>query len=143
MGEFDYEDFGSDIYLLVFLFLNIVIMLNFIIAILVATFQRYEEKSNGYYYQMILSIIPSMEYSEKYGAIVCATQPLDFVMLLIYFPVVFVPEESKAVFNTLISTILYLPIALSLTILFTITNALITPLVLFIHTGRIIRSIPF
>ena len=38
MGEYDYEDFGSDIYLLVFLFVNMVIMLNFIIAIMVATF---------------------------------------------------------------------------------------------------------
>lgn len=73
MGDYDYDDFGQEFYLTIFLFINMVIMLNFIVAILATSYSKYESNSHGYFYQMILEIIPSMEYHEQYGAIVCAT----------------------------------------------------------------------
>ena len=126
-----------------FLFINLVIMLNFIIAILASTFERYESNSHGYYYQMILSIIPSMEYHESYGAIVCATQPLDLILLLTYIPIFVIPHDKQPIFNTLVSTLLYLPIALCQVVFFTAVNTLIFPIVFFSHTGKILWSIPF
>jgi uncharacterized membrane protein len=95
MGDYDYDDFDSDGLLLIFLFVNVVIMLNFIIAILASTYERYESNSHGYYYTMILGIIPTMEYNESYGAIVCATQPLDLILLFICLPMFIVPDASK------------------------------------------------
>ena len=143
MGDYDYDDFDSDGLLLVFLFVNVVIMLNFIVAILASTYERYESNSHGYYYTMILGIIPTMEYHESYGAIVCATQPLDLILLFICLPMFIVPDASKPKFNKLASTILYIPIAFCLSLFFIVTNTLMSPVAYFVHTGRILWSIPF
>jgi len=54
------------------LLVNMVLFLNFVIAILSATFAYYENKQLGLYYEVIVGLFPSMEYDDRYGAVVCA-----------------------------------------------------------------------
>jgi len=54
------------------LLINMVLFLNFVIAILSSTFAYYETKKLGLYYEVIVGLFPSMEFDERYGAVVCA-----------------------------------------------------------------------
>ena len=143
MGEYDYDDFTSEAFLMIFLFLNLVIMLNLIVAIMVSTYQKFESNSHGYFYTMILGIIPSLEFNESYGAIFCATQPLDLLFLFVALPFFVVPDKRKPTYNRIASTVLYLPIAFGLTLFFVVTNTLLFPIAYFTHIGRILWSVPF
>ena len=60
------------VYNCIFLLINMVLFLNFVIAILSSTFAYYENKQLGLYYEVIIALFPSMEYDEKYGAVVCS-----------------------------------------------------------------------
>ena len=60
------------IYQCIVLLVNMVLFLNFVIAILSATFAFYENKQLGLYYEVIVGLFPSMEYDDRYGAVVCA-----------------------------------------------------------------------
>ena len=63
-----------------FLLVNTVLMLNFVIAILTSTFEYYDNKQLGLYYEVIVGIIPSMEYDEKYGSLICAQPPFNLLI---------------------------------------------------------------
>jgi hypothetical protein len=60
------------IYTILFLLVNLVLILNLVIALLSSIFAYYESKTLGLYYEVIVALFPSMEYDEKYGSIVCA-----------------------------------------------------------------------
>jgi hypothetical protein len=64
----------------IFLLVNMVLFLNFVIAILSSTFAFYENKRLGLYYEVIVGLFPSMEYDERYGSIVCATSPFNLMI---------------------------------------------------------------
>lgn len=49
-----------------------VLLLNLVIAILSSTFNYYEDKKLGLYYEVLVGKFPSMEFDERYGAVVCA-----------------------------------------------------------------------
>mmetsp|Transcript_27175 Transcript_27175/g.41348 ORF Transcript_27175/g.41348 Transcript_27175/m.41348 type:complete len:138 (-) Transcript_27175:1023-1436(-) len=63
--------FGT-MYTFVFLLINTVLFLNFVIAILSSTFAYYEDKRLGLYYEVIVAMFPSLDYDERYGAVACA-----------------------------------------------------------------------
>lgn len=60
------------IYTVLFLLVNLVLVLNLVIALLSSIFAYYEDKTLGLYYEVIVALFPSMEYDDKYGAVVCA-----------------------------------------------------------------------
>lgn len=60
------------VYNTIFLLINMVLLLNFVIAILSATQSKFQDKQLGLYYEVIVAKFPSMEWDEKYGAAVCA-----------------------------------------------------------------------
>jgi hypothetical protein len=64
----------------IFLLINMVLFLNFVIAILSSTFAYYDNKRLGLYYEVIVALFPAMEYDEKYGAVVCAQPPLNLLI---------------------------------------------------------------
>jgi len=55
-----------------FLLINTVLFLNFVIAILSSTFAYYEDKRLGLYYEVLVAKFPQMDYDDRYGAVVCA-----------------------------------------------------------------------
>ena len=68
-------------YMTLFLLINTVLFLNFVIAILSSTFAYYEDKQVGLYYEVLVALFPAMEYDERYGAVVCAQPPFNLMIL--------------------------------------------------------------
>lgn len=58
--------------MMLFLLVNLVLLLNYVIAILSSTYAAYEDKKLGLYYEVIVASFPAMEYDDRYGAIACA-----------------------------------------------------------------------
>jgi len=56
---------------IVFLMINLVMLLNLIIAILANIYNIYEHKSLAIYYDSIIESIPMFRYSKEYGSLVC------------------------------------------------------------------------
>jgi len=78
------------VYICVFLLVNLVLFLNFVIAILSSTYAHYEDKKLGLYYEVIVAQFPAMEFDDKFGFIPCAQPPLNLMIapfeLLTIFP---------------------------------------------------------
>jgi hypothetical protein len=58
------------IYMVVYLFVNMILMLNMIIAILAEVFSKFTDQKVGLYQSILLEMMPSMEFDSKYGVIV-------------------------------------------------------------------------
>ena len=64
-----------------FLLINLVLLLNLVIALLSSIYTNYSDKSLGLYYEIIVGMFPSMEYDNYYGAVVCAQPPFNLMIL--------------------------------------------------------------
>lgn len=127
---------------MIFLLINMVLLLNFVIAILSATFTKFEDKQLGLYYEVIVAMFPAMEYEERYGAVVCSQAP--FNLLILPFQIItFIPmsEESLKLFNLFLCHVLYLPIGVVVTICFAIMDLAIMPWAYIGHTFTLIKTI--
>jgi hypothetical protein len=65
-------EFGT-IYMIFYLFVNLILMLNMVIAILAEVFTQYSEIQVGLYQSILLEMMPSMEFDSQYGAILQST----------------------------------------------------------------------
>jgi hypothetical protein len=63
------------------LLINNVLLLNLVIALLSATYTLYEDKQLGLYYEVLVGNFPNMEYDDKFGSIVCASPPINLMVL--------------------------------------------------------------
>ena len=59
-------------YQIIFLLVNLVLMLNFVIAILSSTYGRFEDIQTGLYYNVLIQEFPVMSYDDEFGCLVCA-----------------------------------------------------------------------
>ena len=127
----------------IFLLINSVLLLNFVIAILSATFARFEDKQVGLFYEVIVAKFPAMEYDKRYGAVVCAQPPLNIMIFpfqwVTMFPIF--EEENLILYNTFLCHLLYFPIGVTVTCVFTIRNIIIMPFAYFGHTLALIQTI--
>ena len=57
---------------LLYILINVVILLNFIIAILANTYAVYEEIAKGLFYDVLIAVFPLYQWHEVYGFITCA-----------------------------------------------------------------------
>jgi len=76
----------SRILLIIFLFSNAILVLNFIIAIMNTIYEEYEKKQKGLYYEVLVKKFPSMKFDERYGAICCAA-PIFNLIILPFWPI--------------------------------------------------------
>ena len=65
-----------------FLLINIVFMLNLVVAIMSNAFAYLDEVKNGLYYNVLINQFPVFEWDERYGAIVCAQSPFNILLPL-------------------------------------------------------------
>ena len=56
---------------MLFLIINLILFLNFVIAILSQTYTTYEDKRLGLYYEVVISKFSTYKYDPKYGFLVC------------------------------------------------------------------------
>jgi len=88
MGEFMVTLYYMGvIYQILFLLVNLILMFNFVIAILSSTFAFYEEMKLGLYYNVLNSMFAENEWDDTYGALICTKPPLPTFMLAVpFFP---------------------------------------------------------
>jgi hypothetical protein len=162
LGNMDFTQFDTDgitspvsiytervgyIYYSIFLLSNMVLLLNFVIAILSSTFARFEEIKLGLYYNVINRLFPIMEYCPYFGALTCTRPPLPvYILTLPFLPFYWlfgnqINKERLASVNALICAMLYLPISLFLTCFFTFANIIMTPIAFLVNSVRIIGTI--
>ena len=118
------------IYLLIFLMINLILMLNLVIAILANTYSAYDVISSGLYYGVLIDMFTIAEWDSKWGSLVCAQTPFN-VFLPLAMPVLAITERTNPdnleTINNRIAMMLYMPTALSVTIVFTVSNTVIAP----------------
>lgn len=89
LGDWDYDipkgmedGFIVQVYewfLMVFLLINMIILLNFVIAILGNTFAQYEPQTQGLYLSVLITKFPFLCWDETYGCIPCSHSPINMI----------------------------------------------------------------
>lgn len=64
------------------LIINMILLLNLVIAILTETYGRFSKVKLGLYYDGIVDAISSLKYDKRYGALITAVPPLNILMFL-------------------------------------------------------------
>jgi hypothetical protein len=143
LGNFDMENFESpnqNLYLLgeyfqvLFLLINLILMLNLVIAILSKSFSVMSLHANGLYCDTLVKNFGHNEWDNRYGCLAVAATPLQLTTLL-SIPALMLTsdEETLRERNEKIALMLYLPVALIITAAFTVCNALILPIAYLLH----------
>ena len=116
-----------------------VLLLNFVIAVLSATQAKFEDKQLGLYYEVIVAKFPAMEWDELYGAVVCAQPPMNVMIFPFWWMTLLpLPEKFLINFNMFLCYLLYFPISIFLTVLFTIIDMSYVFPAYFVHTLSLI-----
>jgi hypothetical protein len=112
---------------------NMVLLFNFVIAILSQTFAYYQAFQNGLYFNTLNRMMTEMEWDDVYGAWLCSRIPVPtFFVVLVTMPFVILFEKKPDVIRFVNNTICYLmytPIALFIVVLFSALNTAMVPFV--------------
>eukprot|EP00347_Sterkiella_histriomuscorum_P017383 403349594 len=82
-------------YHLMFLIVNMVLLLNLMIAILSTTFSNLHQLQLALYYDEILEAIPQYQYDKIYGSLICATPPINILMFPAIFGYKIIKDKQK------------------------------------------------
>jgi hypothetical protein len=96
----------------------------------------------GLYYEIIVGMFPSMEWDEMYGAAVCAQPPFNLIILPFWW-ITMLPlsKDFLLIYNKFLCHMLYLPIALVVTLIFTIFNTMYVPIAWIKHIIALLRTL--
>jgi hypothetical protein len=113
--------------MIIVLMMNLVLLLNLIIAILSNTFMIFKPKSLALYYDGVIDNISMYKYSKGFGALICGSPPfnmlaLPFLPLYIVFPV-----QKLYKLNTYLMYYMYTPVLIFSTFAFCVFNTLLLP----------------
>ena len=116
------------IYMLIFLILNIVIIMNLVIAILSTTYSQYSNYARGLYYDTIIESLSVYIHHKHYGALVSGPSLLSPLSLVLAFVFNLLEGSMLKRVNRFVSLVYYAPIGLIATVVFFIINLLCLPL---------------
>ena len=118
------------IFMWIYLVVNIVTILNLVIAILSRVYSEYSRYSRGIFYDTIVQMIAKYKYDKQYGALVRSYGPLNIVSLAlcpVYFLLSICSKKVLSKFNQAVLLVYYLPFAICVTVSFVIWNILLLP----------------
>ena len=130
--EFDESNFNPNIgkfFIVMAVIVNSIVLLNFIIAILAETYSRLSEKSRGLYYDGIIARIPTYEDDSRFGGLIVATPPFNFLAILL-LPIFWCfrnDERALRSINDKFTKVIYLPIALFSVLFFATFTLIMVP----------------
>lgn len=131
----------GQIYLIIFILINVILMLNFVIAILSATFARYDDIKLGLYYNVLNELFPSMSWDNEYGGLICGSKPPFNIIVLPFIPFYWCCSSATKKKITKISTFLmYLPVSVIVSLFFFALNAIMAPIAYCYHVFRLISN---
>ena len=136
IGDWDlkmYEQLATGKYVgvlfhVIVLMMNLVLLLNLIIAILSNTYMIFQPKALALYYDGVIEAIPMYKYSKEYGALICGQPPFNTLIapLVPFFTFMECNEKTRR-YNQLLLHILFIPIMIFSSISFIALNLLIMP----------------
>ena len=136
VGEFDVSPFQELSFDAVFgeaftyciVIINCIVLVNFIIAILAATYGKLSEYSLGIYYDGIIARIPVYEDDRKYGSLIVSSPPFN-VLAIILVPIFLCLRDENKIrkINNFFAKLSFVPLALVLTIVFMAMNLIMLP----------------
>ena len=108
--------------------MNLILLLNLVIAILTETYIRFSKVQLGLYYDGVVDAISNLKYDKRYGAMITAIPPFNMLMFLATPIFIFTknPRRLKQINRTL-TMITYLPLAFVLIIVFAAINVVLMP----------------
>jgi len=71
----------GEIFHIIVIILNMVLLINLVIAILSETYTRLSEQKLGLYYDGVIEVIPAYKYRKFYGALIAACPPFNLLIL--------------------------------------------------------------
>ena len=137
LGNYDFEEFNDGIlpvmvgkiFVFISVILNAIILFNFIIAVLSATYTDLDSKSQGLYYDGIIARIPVYEDDRRFGGLILATTPLNILSILL-IPIFCCcrKDEKQAIsINDVFTKIVFAPIALCSVAVFAAFSLVMVP----------------
>mmetsp|Transcript_27176 Transcript_27176/g.41354 ORF Transcript_27176/g.41354 Transcript_27176/m.41354 type:complete len:422 (-) Transcript_27176:42-1307(-) len=122
-------------YLLIFLLINMILMLNFVIAILSQTFGDFEPRKLGLYYEILLNEFPYLEFDDRFGSVLLGVEPLNIIPALFCWPLFIMDDPDwQTSYNKFVSHLIFFPLAIMQTLVFTLLNTFIlTPFAYVLH----------
>ena len=115
----------GDVYLISFIILMNILILNLLIAILSTTYAILDERKLVLYINEILRLRNTMDHDKRYSALVSSFSPWNgFVLPFVPF---FVVKRDTQTLNRVLLHVEYFPIVVLLTIFFIIGNFLVIP----------------
>ena len=121
LGNYDLSVFETleigpkigEVYVIICLLINSIIMINFIIAILADTFSKLSTQSLGLYYDGLIAKIPIYEDDSLYGGLIVGVPPFNMLALpMIPFYLMVKDEEKLLYYNDLFTKFMFAPVAL-------------------------------
>ena len=111
------------------LVMNLILLLNLIIAILSGTFGIFEPLSLALYYDGVIEAIPMYKYSKTYGALIVSFPPVN-ALVLPFSPLFLVMKDEKKLqlLNRFLTHVCYLPVLFIALTFFLAVAAVLTPL---------------
>ena len=135
LGSFDFTIFNDSAmtlspdygyyYLIIFLILSNIILLNFVIAILSNTYNQYKNLNLALYHIEVIKARNSFEPDDTYMSIISLFSPLNYLFLPVIPFVIFLKNK---VLNSVLLQIAYLPVMLIGTLLFFVFSMLLYPI---------------
>jgi hypothetical protein len=116
----------GEIYLISFIILCNILILNLLIAILSSTYALLEDKKLVLYINEILKLRASLEYDNRASGMVSTFPPWNFFPLILS-PFHFILTDTVA-FNEVVCHICYVPVMVVITIVFIVLNIFLIPL---------------
>ena len=117
----------GQIFLLIFMLFNLIVLLNLVIAILANTYSELSEYSLGLYYDSLIQEIQLKQSHKFYGALTCTYQIMSPIgLLLVPFMAIlaFIKNNSRelALLNHIANLALYFPVSILLLVIFVTLN---------------------
>jgi len=131
LGNFDnskYDKIIGEVFIVIAVLINSVVLLNFIIAILADTYSKLSVQSLGIYYDGIIARIPMYEDDMRYGGLIVAAPPLNLLAVVMVPFYLFIKDDKKLrQVNEAYTKFAFLPLALILTLIFMALNLVSLP----------------
>ena len=97
----------------------------------------------GLYYNVLIELFAKLSWDDKFGCLVCASQPLNIILPFVSpLVVIYQNNDEKLVrANEFICHVLYFPFAAIITMIFTAMNVCVVPFGYATHVVRLLTSI--
>ena len=134
LGNFDFSTLANnnksqnlgDIFLVIFVILNNILLLNLLIAILSSTYALLEGKKVVLYINEIIKLRSSLEYNEKCSSLISTFPPWNVIAVIMSPFIMIKPNPVGA--NRILLHIEYIPMLILLILMYIAINILLVPL---------------